>query len=303
MTIIYIILILLLFIIILMVPMVRIMFLSPIKTIFYTIKDGLTYIIHREYDYYYGGQLECFFAHFGGGKTLSATRKVRRLYKRYNNRKVWDKKKKRFVIQKVHILSNVHLNDVPYEPLYSLGQFVACAKANKRIDEKQNTHTCLLVLIDEASVQLNSRQFRDNFANADVLNSILTSRHFSASIFITAQKFKLVDALMRSVTQQAIWCHKVWRFMIQYTYSADELEVASDARLIKPIRRTGFFITDRDYNAYDTLATVENLIKSAQEKDMLTDEQIIALRGEMNPDNNNIIHPSKKLRKMRGKRK
>lgn len=300
--IIYIILAIVFTVLILMIPAFRILVLSPIKAIIYAVRDMFIYVIHKEYNYYHGGQLICYFAHFGGGKTLSAVRNVRTLYNRYNNKKVWDSKKKKFVIQKVHILSNVHINGIPYEPLNNLGQFVNCAKANKRIDEKLDTHTCLLVLIDEASVQLNSRQFRDNFANADVLNSILTSRHFSASLFVTSQKFKLCDALLRSVTQQAIWCNKIWRVMVQYVYSADELELASDARLIKPLRRTGFFITDKDYKAYDTLATVENLIKSAAEKDMLTDEQIIALRSGMNPDNSGIVRPSNIMKKIRRKK-
>lgn len=86
------------------------------------------------------------------------------------------------MLQKVHIISNVHLNGVPYEELISLSQICCCAWRNKEIDKKENTRTVLLVLLDEASAQLNSREFKTNI-NADFLNSLITSRHFNMSIF------------------------------------------------------------------------------------------------------------------------
>lgn len=279
-------------------PAVRICLLSPFLSVFYAFKDAFFYLWHREYNYYHGGELTCYFAHFGGGKTLSAVKRVRYLFNRYNNKMVWDMKKKKYVLQKVHILSNVALLDVPYEPLKNMAQFVRYAEVNKVLDRRRNTHTCLLVLLDEASVQLNSRSFRENFS-PDTINAILTSRHFSASLFLTSQKFKLYDALMRSVTQKAVWCRKCWRFMVQYTYSADELELASDARLVKPLYTGGFFIRDKDYRAYDTLATVENLTKTALRGDMLSDREILELRATINPDNDAISRPSKLLRRMR----
>lgn len=275
----------------------RIAVLHPFSTVYYAVRDVYFYFKHHTYDLYDGGLLNCYFAHFGGGKTLSVVHYVRALFKRYNNKKVWDRGRKKFVLQKIHVISNVHLNGVPYEELCSLSQIVCCAWKNKEIDKKQDTRTVVLVLLDEASSQLNSREFKSNI-NADFLNTLVTSRHFNMSIFYTSQKFKLVDALLRSVTQRCINCRKLWRFMAQYYYDADELEYASNPMLVRPIRRTGFFVRDKDYNTYDTLATVERLKKSVDKGEMMSEAEILALRGELNPDDDAITAPSRKLKRL-----
>lgn len=281
---------------------VRVVALHPFKTVYYACKDAYQYFAYHTYDKYDGGLLNCYFAHFGGGKTLSVVHYVVALFKRYNNKKIYDVKQRKWVLQKVHIISNVHLNGVPYEELCSLSQVVCCAWRNKKIDKEQGTRTIVLVLLDEASSQLNSRNFKTNI-DADFLNTLITSRHFNMSLFYTSQKFKLVDALLRSVTQRAIWCNKVWRIMVQHIYDADELEYASNPELVQPRVRKGFFICDSDYNAYDTLATVEKLKKAVDAGEMMSEQEILAMRGEMNPDNDSITQASKKMRKIWKKRR
>lgn len=277
----------------------RIAVCHPFETVGYAVKDGWLYFKHHERDRYDGGLLNCYFAHFGGGKTLSVVEYVCYLFKRYNNKRVWDRKKKKFVLQKVHIISNVHLNHVPYEELVSLSQVVCCAWRNKKIDDEHDTRTIVLVLLDEASSQLNSREFKTNI-NPDFLNTLITSRHFLMSLFYTSQKFKLVDALLRSVTQRCIWCNKVWRFMVQYWYDADEMEYAQNPTLVKPFRRTGFFISDKEYDAYDTLATVEKLKKSVDKNDMMSEKEILEMRGQLNPDMD-MVNPTRKYIRRRKK--
>ena len=176
----------------------RVVVTNPIKTIKYAIIDTYRYFKHHEYDYYEAGLLNCYFAHFGRGKTLSVVHYVAAIFKRYNNKYVWNKGKRKLVLQKVHIISNVHLNGIPYEELTSLSQVVCCAWRNKKIDDEQNTRTVVIVLLDEASSQLNSRNFKSNI-DADFLNTLITSRHFHMSLLYTSQKFKLVDALLRSI--------------------------------------------------------------------------------------------------------
>lgn len=90
--------------------------------------------------------------------------------------------------------------------------------------------------------------------------------------------------------------------MVQYYYDADEMEYTSNPTMVKPIRRTGFFIKDSDYNRYDTFATVEQLKKAVDKNDMMSDAEIIALRGLNNPDNDNVT-PSRKLKRLRKKMK
>ena len=101
---------------------------------------------------------------------------------------------------------------------------------------------------------------------------------------------------MRSVTQKCINCKKVWRFLVQNEYDADEMEYASNPTMIKPTKRTGFFITDNDFGAYDTLAVVDKLKKSVEDGDMMSAEEILAMRGDLNPDNDAVTKRSFKLR-------
>lgn len=277
---------------------VRLAVLHPVKFIKYLVIDTVNYFRYKQYDVYKAGMLNCYFAHFGGGKTLSVVHYVRLLYERYHNKRVYDRQRKKWVTQKMLILSNVHLKGVPYEELCSLSQIVMCAWRNKKIDEDMNTRTCVLVLLDEASSELNSRNFKSNI-DANFLNTLITSRHFNMSLYYTSQKFKLVDALLRSVTQTCIWCDKHWRFMIQHYYDADEMEYATNPTLVQPLVRTGFFICNSDYDSYDTLATVERLDKDTKNGDMLSAEEILALRGEMYGNNENVAKPSRKLKRNR----
>lgn len=279
----------------------RLAVLHPIKTIYYGCMDCYLYFHDHTYDKYDGGLLNCYFAHFGGGKTLSVTHYIVELFHRYNNKRIYDRKQKKWVLQKVHIISNVHLTSVPYEELVSLSQVVCCAYKNKKIDKANGTRTVVLVLLDEASSQMNSRNFKTNI-DPDFLNTLITSRHFNMSLYYTSQKFKLVDALMRNVTQKCIWCNKVWRFMVQHTFDADEMEYASNPTLVQPLVRTGFFITNKDYAAYDTLATVDKLKHAVDNNDMMSEAEILAMRGLMNPDDDLINKPSRKLVKRRRKR-
>lgn len=278
----------------------RLVVFHPFATIYYGVTDFVKYFVHKKWRLLDGGMLNCFGAHFGGGKTLSMAHFITRLYEKKNNKRVWDRARKKFVIQKIHIISNFDLKLVPYEKLESLSQVLACAKYNKQIDEVNNTRTVTMVLIDEASVQLNSRNFKSNI-DANFLNTLLTCRHYHISLWYSSQKFKLTDALMRSVTQRYFECEKIWRFMCLKEYNADEVEYASDPTMVKPLRRFGFFVKDRDYASYDTLACVEALERSAKEGDMLSEKEILEMRGQLNPDNDAVTNRSFK-HKMRKRR-
>lgn len=277
--------------------------LHPFKTVFYVFTDFYKYIRYKAWNNCPTGQLICFFAHFGGGKTLSATNRINGLYRRYNNKPVYCRERKKMVTQKVEILSNAEFVGIPYSPLNSLKDITARATHNKEIDLENDTLTVTLILVDEASSELNSRDFKVNF-DADAVNTLITSRHYHLNFYYTSQKFKLTDALLRAVTQECIKCHKVWRIMIQTSYSADQLEVAGDAILVKPLYRRAFFITDRIFNGYDTLATVDRLKKGAESGKMLTAAEILLLRGNNTPDVDSVTSPSRRLKRMRkGKNK
>lgn len=274
---------------------VRVILTHPVSTVYYGVKDIYKYFRFYRWNECSTGTISCYVGLFGKGKTLSAVHKVVNLYKRYNNKKIYDFNRKKWVTQKVHIISNVSLS-IPYEDFVSMAQIVAVADRMRSVDEKNDTLTCTIVLGDEFSVQLNSRNFKSNI-DPLFLNTLLTCRHHHISLIYTSQRFSHVDALLRQVTSYVYTCNKVWRIMVHEQYDAFELENASDPTLIKPKSRFGWFIRDAAFQAYDTLACVGNLTKSCKEGDMLTEEQILELQRN-NPANlDGIVNPSRKLKR------
>lgn len=279
---------------------VRVALLHPISSPLYALVDIVMYFRHKMYNWYEAGKLDCYAAHFGGGKTLSIVHYVTAVYNRCNNKLVWDRSQNQFVKQQIHVISNVDFKTIPYQKLDGLDQIVNLCMHNKELDKKTLSRTVILCVIDEASAQLNSRNFKSNI-DPNFLNTLITSRHYHLSILYSSQKFKLTDKLMRDVTQRVIQCRKIWRFLIQFEYDADDLEYASDPTLVRPKIRSGWFVRNKDYNAYDTLAVVGKLKKSVDEGDMLSEKEILDLRESMSPDNDLISHPSRKLKKRRKK--
>ena len=256
---------------------VRLAVLNPFKTIYYAVKDFYFYIRHKKKNECPVGKLELYTGLFGRGKTLSLVRQiVTILYKKYNGKKVWSKEHKCFILQRVHVLSNVDLK-IPYEKLVSLEQVVNTAEKNIKIEKYKKERVINLVLIDEMSVQLNSREFKKNL-NAQMLNTILCCRHYNMSVYGSSQRFSHCDALLRQVTQDVIECKKIWRFQVQHVYDAYELENATNIKDVPYKRRTGFFVRDKDYEAYDTRAVVSNLKKSWESGDMLSEKDILELQ-------------------------
>ena len=270
----------------------RCMVFHPFNTIYFAFKDLYKYVRYKKWrncsDY---GKIICATALFGGGKTLTSTVYVRYLYKHYNGLKVFNPRLKKWVLQRIVIHSNVHLNDIDYVPLNSTQDML---NVTKRFND-DNFMDVHIFLIDEASTQFNSRKFKDNF-NPNLLNTILTCRHVKMGIILTSQRFNHVDALLRQVTSETKECAHFWRFYKLSYYDAYMLENCSNPTLIKPLRVRTLFIKDSDFNAYDTYAIVGNLVKSADAGDMLDEQTILALR-DFQPADNTEFYLSKKQRK------
>lgn len=263
----------------------------PVAVVHNAAVDLWQYIRHRQFDLCRTGELVAYVGLFGKGKTLSAVHKVVGMYQRYNGKRVWCLRRHKFVTQRVKVLSNVELS-IPYEKLISLEQIVLSAERNRQFDDKMNTLTVTLVLGDEFSVQMNSRNFKSNISPL-FLNTLLTCRHYHISLFYTAQRFGHVDALLRQVTSYVVSCDKVWRFQQLALYDAWEMENASDPTAIQPRQRTCWFVKDADYAAYDTLACVGNLKKSVDAGDMMSDAEILALQCNQPGDMSQVQHPAK----------
>lgn len=256
---------------------VRVLLLNLKDSLFYALKDGLEAFKHRSWRVAPVGFIHAYTGLFGMGKTLSSVKYVVDYYNRYNNRRIYDVYKKKFVMQYVNVLSNVHL-EIPYTEFYSLSQIVKIAEDVQQLNEEHSARFVTIVLGDEFSVQLNSRNFKSNL-DPLTLSTILTCRHHAISLIYTAQRFQHVDALLRQVTERVIECKKLWRVECLNFYDAWQLENASSSTMIKPLRRQGFFILDKHFHQYDSIATVANFIKDYHAGAMISEERILQLQG------------------------
>lgn len=276
-----------------MFPTLRCAVTHPISLIICGAKDLFFYVARKKENICPTGKLVAYTGLFGKGKTLSAVHDVVSMYERYNGKKVWCPRRKKFVTQRVHVISNVSLS-IPYEDFVSLEQIVLAGERNQGYDDEHDTLTVTIALADEMSVQMNSRAFKNNI-DPMLLNTILTCRHLYISMYYTAQRFGHVDALLRQVTSYVLHCDKLWRFQRQSMYDAWELEHATSPLLVAPLARYCWFVKDKDYNAYNTLACVGNLKKSMQAGDMMSEEEILALQqNTQQSDMDGVSRPSRR---------
>ena len=277
----------------------------PILTIKYSFIDLYNYIRYKKWRVCKTGKLVCYSGgslKFGSGKTLSAVPYAMEKFKKFNDKLIYDEQKKKWVKQYIRILSNVELIGVPFEKLVSLEQVVKVVNSHREINEKNDIRICTIVLGDEFSILMFCRNFKTNISPL-FLNSLLTSRHNHLEICYTSQKFSLVDSLLRSVTSYVIVCHKIWRCVQHFYYDADELENATNPLLIEPFKRTGFLATNKHYNSYDTLAIVDDLKKSFEDDEMMSEEEVLNLLNNNGSDMDSILKPSRKYRKIRKRMK
>jgi len=281
-------------------PTLRCAAFHPFALLWYGARDLFFYIKHRKGNLCGSGELVAYTGLFGKGKTLSAVHKVVSSYRHYNGKKVWCPRRKKLVTQRIKVISNVSLS-IPYEDFISLEQIVLAAERNRAYDDEHDTLTVTLVLGDEFSVQMNSRNFKTNI-DPLFLNTILTCRHYYISLYYTAQRFGHVDALLRQVTSYVVDCDKLWRFQRLNLYDAWDLENATSTQLVAPMSRRCWFVRDRDYNAYDTLACVGNLKKAMKAGDMMSEDEILKLQQNTQQSNMEAVtKPSKRWMRLRRK--
>ena len=285
-------------------PIFRCIVFHPFLVIVYGIRDAVKYVYYREGNNAPYGQITCYIAEsstsFGCGKTLSATDAIVSLFRHYDGKKVWCRRRKKFVTQRIKVISNVDFLTIPYERLTSLAQFVQWTDEVVAWDDAHDTLTVTYMVIDEASSQLNSRSFKSNF-DPYFISRLLTSRHVRASIMLTSQRSGMVDKLMRDCCNMYIGCNKVWRFQCLSYYDAYEIENAQTPSLVSPIRRTCWFVKDSAFANYDTFASVQALKKSCREGDMLSEEEIIALQVAQPANMDGVEKPSRRWIKGRKK--
>lgn len=286
-------------------PLVRCALSHPVSVIVHGCRDLWSYLQHKAWNLASYGQIVCYIADsstsFGCGKTLSATSYLVSLYQRYNDKPVWCSERRKMVTQKIKIISNVDFLTIPYEKLVSLAQFVGWTDKAHDYDMEHDTLTVTYMLIDEASSQLNSRAFKSNF-DPYFISRLLTSRHVHASIILTSQRSGMVDKLMRDCTHLYIGCNKLWRFQRQAYYDAYDVENAGSTAMVAPLRRTCWFVKDSAFANYDTYASVQSLRRSCEEKDMLSEAEIVALQAGPDANMDMVKRPARRWLRQRRKK-
>lgn len=269
-------------------PPLRCMALHPFLTVYFAIKDIYKYFRYCRWREYRGyGTLTLFCGLFGKGKTLSSVVYARRIYKKYNGKKVYDFVDKKWKTQYIHIVSNVEIKDIPYIKLNSLSDIITITQHNDNV-------SCWLIAVDEMSTQVNSREYKTNFST-DLLNVLLTCRHYRLQIIGSSQRFAHVDALVRQVTQSAIECKKLWRVVEWQVFDAWKIENTADITKIKPNKVKTIFVTDKDFNSYDTTACVESFKENVAKGKHLTDSEIMQFQTEA--ENYVVANMKKRYRK------
>lgn len=274
----------------LMFPLVRFLIANLPKIVAGIFPDLFNYIRYKRWNecptY---GKICCYTGLFGQGKTKECVRFITNQYDRYNGKMIYDFSAGKWVQQQIVVYSNVDLL-IPYVKLKSLQQLVDC----------QNTEfgTVNLFLIDEASVVFNSREFKTNFSTP-ALNTILTSRHHKIGVYLTAQRFGHMDALLRQVTTDVYECKYFKPLRIQQikVYDAWECENCSNLMLLKPLSVRYHYTTNEDYENYDTNAMVEEISKKCSENDFYSDTDVLTRQGSTDSDIQMLNKPKRKLKK------
>ncbi len=276
-------------------PQVRFTVFHVPTVLYNAVVDMYKYIRYKRYNEYRDfGKMFIYVANdkqpFGSGKTLSIVDYVRYVYNRYNGVQVWSRSDSKFVEQKIKIYSNVSLIGVPYISLVSYEQII-----NAR-DNNNDTCVCLFV-IDELGSQFNNRNWKNNLP-PDLLEAILQQRKSKIGVLGTVQDWSLFDATLRKVSTECIECSKTWRYVVNRSYYARDMERAQyNTDLIKTRYVKCFFATDRVYNSYDTNERVDKLVDAVKNGEIISNEEILThANGEVS-DLSTLTNIKRKYRK------
>lgn len=285
-------------------PIVRCAIGNLHKVSFYGVKDIFLYFKEKRGNNAPYGYIRCYTAGhgraFGSGKTLMSVHDIVTYYNRYNGKTVWCRRRKKFVRQRVYVLANVDFLSIPSVHMDSLKDFVDVSDWVDAYDDEHDTLTITIAFCDEASSQMNSRDYKSNF-DPLFLSTLLTSRHFRASFYLTSQKFFMVDKLMRSCVSTVYSTDKLWRFQRYSVYDADELENATNELMIQPLRKGCWFVTNKDYAAYDTYACVGKLKKDCETGNRYSEAEILQMLGSTDSDIAAVNKPSRSYKRQHKK--
>ena len=270
----------------------------PVLVIKNAFSDIYDYFKHKKYnECHLYGRVLMYTAQdsqaFGCGKSLSMVHLCSAIDKQYNNKLVWDYEEKKFVEQHIFFVSNLELKSVNHFIRFvSKDQF-------KNVDKMNiGKHDVVFFVLDEAGIVFNSREYKTNLPT-EFIQKLLQVRHYKIGFICNAQRFSMVDKVFREICNTVQTCKKFWRFVLLSTFDAYELENAVNPSLLQPIKREIWFATNSDFMAYDTNYNIDTLKAELESGNILTTEEILALRGDTSSDLDQVVKLKRrfKLRK------
>ena len=238
--------------------------------------DIRNYIKEKKWNEFSGyGRMDIYIADdskpFGSGKTLNMINDAISIYHQYDGVEVYNSDIGEFVIQHVHIISNLQLFGVPFVKLVSTTQITDIVNMN----EDDNDIHIYLVMIDELGRIFNNRDWKTNLSS-DLLGALLQQRKNRLLIKGTVQDFSLFDATLRKISSVVYVCQKRWRFLVRDIYTATDIERSGyNLRMCSSRGSMCGFATNKLYNSYDTNEVVEDLAKSVVEGRQLTNLEVL----------------------------
>ena len=222
-------------------------------------KDLFNYFRYRKWeDFNYWG-LHLFVGRFGGGKSISAVRKVYEICRRHKN---------------VTVLSNLTLQNFPKDT-----KIIKLVNSNQILDLPDKS----IVLIDEIGTIFNSRDFAKDKKSVPkpVYQHILQCRHRRVVLYGTVQRWNLLDKQLRDIADTVTECHSYFsdpfsRYTTCLTFDAQQYDKFTENPLlpITPMDFYGYVQTDFLRAKYDTIEMVEGLLDA----EYIPDEEILQNR-------------------------
>lgn len=313
-----IIIVILAFIAILFIPVIRCMVLNLPKYFIHKVISFGEYVVYKEYneppfigmDVIAGNSSKP----MGSGKTLYAANYVQNIYNRYNGKYQKDKKTGKLFTNRIMIMSNIKLFDInndyiEFKSFEQVKQFVELK--NKMEAENPNVRYYLYVLVDEASIFLNSSKYKDkdNPITVETLNDLCQVRHNQIqALLFTSQRFEMCNVNVRRLSSFVKTCRLVdlpllnkKRFLIVKWYISRDLEEATSELMIKPSKTQCFYVNNSKgfrYGSYDTHQMAGKILQKIEENDYLSDEDFNKSIENTDRKGINSMNTSKKYKKL-----
>ena len=243
--------------------------------------DLVNYIKNKGWNNFNYWGLHLFLGRFGGGKTISAVRRVYKICKRHKG---------------VTVLTNLNLTNFPADT-----KIIKLVNSNQIRELPDRS----VVLIDEIGTIFNNRDFSmcKKSVPKPVYQVILQCRHRRIVLYGTVQRFHLLDKQLRDIADTVTECHSYFadpfsRYTTCTEYDAQQYEkwVNNPLLPIRPLGYSAFIQTDELRGKYDTIEMVEGMLDA----EYISDEEILRNRegADFSPEEFSSKTAKKSIRKV-----